>query len=79
MKHPRTRTRLYSGSALALVCAALIGLGACSSTDGKSKAEEEDLEKQVEEALQKQKEAEDARDEAEEAKDVAEAAAADAA
>ena len=34
MKHPRKWTGLYRSGALALVCAALIGLAACSSSDG---------------------------------------------
>ena len=55
MKHSRTWTRLYRSGALALVCAALIGLGACSGSDGLSKAEVDDLKKKHAEELDKAK------------------------
>ena len=51
MKHSRTWTRLYRSGALALVCAALIGLGACSGSDGLSKAEEDAQKKKHAEEL----------------------------
>ena len=80
MRYPGTRNHLRGG-ALTLVCAALIGLAACSSTktDGMSKAEEEALQQKHDAAVDAKDEAERklklavaAKDLAEDAKDDAE-------
>ena len=80
MKYSRMEKRLFRGGALALACAALIGLGACSGGGGGLSTTEEDaLRKQVAEAeaaeeAAKKAEAEAARKAEEERRRAAEAA-----
>ena len=78
MKHPRKWTGLYRSGALALVCAALIGLGACSSGVDQSVFDAEEAARKAAEAAvaeeeRKRKEAEAEKKAAEEAQKQAEA------
>ena len=66
------RNWLGRGSVMALVAAGLIGLGACSSSDGLDRAEEEALQERLDQAIDDRDEAEDRADEAEDRADAAE-------